>query len=44
MADAVMSIVTPQKGGVWSTNWQWYPIPFTDIQKDPNLTQNIGYY
>jgi|SRR5882724_2121496 len=44
MADAVMSIVTPQKGGVWSTNWQWYPLPLTDIQKDPNLTQNIGYY
>lgn len=41
--DAVMSEVTPQKGGTWSTNWQWYPIPIDDLQKNPNLEQNIGY-
>ncbi|THU34737.1 RagB/SusD family nutrient uptake outer membrane protein [Niastella caeni] len=41
--DAVMTIVTPKKGGTWSTNWQLYPIPVGDIQKDPNLIQNAGY-
>jgi len=43
MADAVMSIVTPEKGGSWSPNWQLYPIPSGDIQRDPNLVQNKGY-
>jgi hypothetical protein len=41
--DAVMSVVTPQKGGTWSTNWQLYPVPFTDMDRDPNLVQNPGY-
>jgi len=41
--DAVMSIVTPQKGGSWNTNWQWYPLALTELQADPNLTQNPGY-
>jgi hypothetical protein len=41
--DAVMSVVTPVKGGAWSTNWQWYPIPLYDLQKDPALVQNAGY-
>ena len=41
--DAVMSIVTPLKGGTWSTDQQLYPIPYTEIQKDANLTQNSGY-
>jgi len=41
--DSVMSIVTPLKGGTWSTDQQLYPIPYTEIQKDANLTQNAGY-
>jgi hypothetical protein len=41
--DAVMSVVTPQKGGTWETTDQLYPIPVTELQKDPNLTQNSGY-
>lgn len=41
--DAVMSVVTPQKGGAWNTNWQLYPIPFTEIQNNSNLSQNPGY-
>ncbi|MES2329964.1 MAG: RagB/SusD family nutrient uptake outer membrane protein [Bacteroidota bacterium] len=41
--DAVMSVVTPQKGGLWNTNWQWFPIILTELQKDPNLLQNSGY-
>ncbi len=43
--DAVMSIVTPQKGGTWTTGGHQtlYPIPIADIAADPNLTQNPGY-
>jgi len=41
--DAVMNVVCPLKGGTWSTNWQLYPIPATEIDKDHNLTQNPGY-
>jgi hypothetical protein len=31
------------KGGSWNSNWQWYPIPLTELQADPNLVQNNGY-
>ncbi len=41
--DAVMSVVTPQKGGTWHTNWQRYPIPFDDVLRNTNLRQNEGY-
>jgi hypothetical protein len=42
--NAVMSKITPQKGGgTWNTNQQLYPLPIGDIQKDPNLIQNLGY-
>lgn len=41
--DAVMNIVTPQKGGSWQTFKQLYPIPLTDLSLDPNLIQNTGY-
>ncbi len=41
--DSVMTVVTPQKGGVWKTYLQWYPLPVSDIQLDPNLQQNSGY-
>lgn len=41
--DAVMSVITPQKGGVWDTNWQWYPIAPDQLQKNPFLIQNAGY-
>lgn len=40
----VMSLITPQKGGNWNTNWQLYPIPLSEMQADPNLKpQNSGY-
>jgi hypothetical protein len=42
-ADALMSAVTPTKGGNWSPNWQLYPIPFSEIRSNPNLKQNDGY-
>lgn len=41
--DQVMSIVCPQKGGTWSTNFQLYPIPNSELLADPNLKQNTGY-
>lgn len=41
--EAVMSVVTPQKGGSWNTNWQWYPISQTELQRNPYLVQNTGY-
>jgi hypothetical protein len=41
--DAVMNIMAPLKGGAWSTNKAWWPIPLTDIQNDTHLTQTPGY-
>ena len=31
------------KGGNWNANWQLYPIQISQIQADPQLTQNAGY-
>lgn len=44
-AAAVMSVVTPQKGGTWNNNnYQLlFPIPEPEIALDHNLTQNPGY-
>jgi len=39
----VMSVVAPLKGGSWNANWQWYPLPQSEIQLDKNLHQNDGY-
>jgi len=41
--DSVMSIVTPLKGGTWSSYKQLFPIPLSDIKIDPKLGQNPGY-
>jgi starch-binding outer membrane protein, SusD/RagB family len=41
--DLVMNDVCPLKGGSWNTNWQWYPIPQYEIDKNPSLKQNDGY-
>ncbi len=38
--DMVMNKVCAEKGGIWDTNWQWYPVLQKDIQKNPNLSQN----
>jgi hypothetical protein len=43
LADAVMSIVSPQKAGTWNTDWQLLPIPQTEIIANPKLEQNNGY-
>jgi hypothetical protein len=31
------------KGGTWNSNWQWFPLPLTELQANPNLTQNADY-
>jgi hypothetical protein len=42
--DAVMGFFTPNvKGGIWDPHDQLYPIPFNELQYDPNLVQNPGY-
>jgi len=43
--DAVMSAVTPQKNpsGTWKTYQQLYPVPQSEISKNPFLKQNAGY-
>lgn len=41
--NAVMTEVTPKKGGTWNPNWQLYPVPSYDIIANGNLIQNEGY-
>jgi hypothetical protein len=41
--DNVMSVVSTSKGGIWSSFKQLWPVPFYDIQNNPNLKQNPGY-
>ncbi|MDR6567442.1 RagB/SusD family nutrient uptake outer membrane protein [Chitinophaga ginsengisegetis] len=41
--NSIMSIVTPQKGGIWNSSWQLYPITLLELQSNPLLTQNTGY-
>ena len=43
MADVVMSVVAPQKGATWNTDWQLLPIPQNEIIANPKLEQNNGY-
>lgn len=42
--NAVMSLVTPQKGGIWDVTDHLFPIPKSEIERNPNLIQNLGYY
>jgi starch-binding outer membrane protein, SusD/RagB family len=43
--DYIMSTVTPAKnaGINWQPYQQYYPIPITELQLNPNLVQNSGY-
>lgn len=41
--DAIMSVVTPQKGGTWAPYKALFPIPQSEITLNPNITQNTGY-
>src|SRR5690606_38092282 len=39
----VMSVVTPQKGGLWLSSWAVWPLPHTDINNNRKLIQNKDY-
>ncbi len=41
--DKVMELVSPQKSGTWQSFCQLFPIPASEIVKDPNMIQNPGY-
>lgn len=42
--DTVMSTVTPAKlGGSWNLKDELFPIPVSELQRDPRLVQNPGY-
>jgi hypothetical protein len=44
LVDAVMTTVSPDKGGTWNTNWQLLPIPYySAILPNSNIQQNPGY-
>ncbi|WP_316834905.1 RagB/SusD family nutrient uptake outer membrane protein [Pedobacter nutrimenti] len=43
LLDQVMSVITPLKGGVWTSDRKLLPIPLTELQRNFNLTQNPGY-
>ncbi|MBO9572313.1 MAG: RagB/SusD family nutrient uptake outer membrane protein, partial [Chitinophagaceae bacterium] len=41
--DIIMDQISVRKGSTWASYKQWFPIPLSEIQKDPNLVQNEGY-
>jgi hypothetical protein len=41
--DALMTNLTPLKGGTWAGFKAWWPIPQSDIENDRNLQQTPGY-
>ncbi len=41
--DDVMPTVAAEKGGSWETTDQFYPVPLSEIDRNPNLTQTPGY-
>jgi starch-binding outer membrane protein, SusD/RagB family len=41
--NTVMAAASIEKGAVWNSDWQYYPIPLSELQADPHLVQNSGY-
>lgn len=39
----VMSKVTPEKGGTWKPEWQYFPVSQADLLRGVNLIQTPGY-
>jgi hypothetical protein len=39
----IHAVLQSAKGNNWQATDQLYPIPLSEIQRDPNLTQNQGY-
>jgi starch-binding outer membrane protein, SusD/RagB family len=42
-ADNIMGVVTGIKGGSWEPTDKLMPIPFVELLRNPNMTQNAGY-
>lgn len=42
-ANEVMAVATAEKGGVWKSDWQLYPIPLQETLANTKLGQNQGY-
>ena len=36
-------VLAPLKGNNWQSTDKLYPIPYSELQKNPNLDQNLGY-
>ncbi|AEW00433.1 hypothetical protein A4D02_24200 [Niastella koreensis] len=41
--DALMTKLSPLKGGSWDSYKQWWPIPVSDVLNNKNLLQTPGY-
>jgi len=41
--NAVMTTITPGKGGSWGSYKQFFPVPADDVAINPNIGQTIGY-
>jgi starch-binding outer membrane protein, SusD/RagB family len=41
--DEVMAGVAPLKGGSWTTEKQFFPVPQTELLNNPNMKQTPGY-
>lgn len=41
--DEVMAGVSADKGSIWNSYQQLYPIPPIEIRRNPNISQNFGY-
>ncbi|KAA2239888.1 RagB/SusD family nutrient uptake outer membrane protein [Chitinophaga agrisoli] len=41
--DDIMNAITPRKGGVWKSSWQFYPVSVLELQRAQNLDQTQGY-
>ena len=41
--NAVMATIAPLKNTTWNPNYQFWPLPLTDLQRNPNLVQNKDY-
>ena len=41
--DALMTKLSPLKGGSWDAYKQWWPIPVSDVQSNKSLLQTPGY-
>ncbi len=42
-ANTLMPAICQVKGGTWNPNWLLYPVPLSEIQRNPLLVQNAGY-